>query len=281
MTSQPPPPPPGGQPPERGPRFHDQPPAPPPAYGQQPPPGYGQPAGYGAASTGVRASTLVRAAVPSPAHGRNGRFRLRCEEAEPGGPRHRRRHAPLPGPQLVTWFDLGLGDFLGLEVDDTISGWSGSGAVRTAFFLFLLAAVWSALPAFYDITVGFPRSWITVGLAALGFLLTLLGWTSDYDFSIWALLGSLTAAAILLFAVLSLLPELRTRPAPPGEPAGAAPWADQPAPQDGLPGQAGPSHPRYLPQQFAPPSAPPGHGPPPAPGGATSAGQVPDGPRRS
>ena len=63
--------------------------------------------------------------------------------------------------------------------------------MKTAFFLFLLATVWALLPAFTDLKLGFPRSWITVGLAALGFVLTLFAWidTFDVDFSVWALLG--------------------------------------------------------------------------------------------
>ena len=82
--------------------------------------------------------------------------------------------------------------------------------------------MWALLPAFTDLKLGFPRSWVTVGLAALGFVLTLFAWidTFDVDFSIWALLGMLTATAILVFAVLALLPELRNRPALPGGLAG-------------------------------------------------------------
>ena len=43
----------------------------------------------------------------------------------------------------------------------------------------------------------------------------------------------LTATVILVFAVLSLLPELRNRPALPGGLASAAQWANQPAPEFG------------------------------------------------
>ncbi|WP_170977797.1 hypothetical protein, partial [Blastococcus sp. CCUG 61487] len=74
--------------------------------------------------------------------------------------------------------------------------------------------------AFTDLKLSFPRSWITVGLAAIGFLFTLLAWFDTFeevfDFSFLALVGLLVAAAILVFAVLSLLPELRNRPALPG-----------------------------------------------------------------
>jgi hypothetical protein len=181
---------------------------------------------------------------------------------------------------FFTWYDLGLGDFLG--VDATVSGWRGSGNVKFAFFLFLLATVWALLPAFTDLKLGFPRSWVTVGLAALGFVLTLIAWidTFKWNFSIWALLGMITATAILLFAVLTLLPELRNRPALPGGLANAAQWANQPAPEFGAqPGQPRP-HSQPAPpygqppqQQYAPP--PP---PPPASGGAPSYGPPTGGP---
>ncbi|HEY0507713.1 MAG TPA: hypothetical protein VGD12_06565 [Blastococcus sp.] len=286
MTGQPPPPPSGGQPPEHGqqpPPGYGQQPAPgfgpPPGYGQQPPPGFGPPPGYG-----------------HPTHGRPGggvsSFAFAPEKL-------RTADYVIAGGTLLflilsffTWYDLSDDEFFG--VDFTVSGWTGSGNVKTAFFLFLLAAVWSALPALYDVELGFPRSWITVGLAALGVLLTLFAWfdTFDFEFSIWALLGLLTAVAILVGAVLSLLPELRNRPAPAGGPAGAGQWADQPGPQHGQQGRPGPLHAQGTqaegtrgqppPQQYAPPPAPPGHAPPrtgpPAQGGSTSAGHGPEGP---
>ena len=123
---------------------------------------------------------------------------------------------------FFTWYDLGAEQFLG--IDFNVSGWVGSGSVKTAFFLFLLASVWALLPAFTDLELGFPRSWVTVGLVALGFVLTLVAWidTFKWNFSIWALLGMLTATAILLFSLLALLPELRNRPALPGGLANAA-----------------------------------------------------------
>jgi hypothetical protein len=139
---------------------------------------------------------------------------------------------------FFTWYDLGSEEFFG--VDFNVSGWAGSGSVKTAFFLFLLATVWALLPAVTDLKLGFPRSWVTVGLAALGFVLTLVAWidTFKWNFSIWALLGMITATAILLFAVLTLLPELRNRPALPGGLANAAQWANRPAPTGGQqPGQ--------------------------------------------
>jgi hypothetical protein len=124
----------------------------------------------------------------------------------------------------------------------SLGGWQ-SGNVKTAFFLFMLATAWVLLPALTHLELGFPRSWITVALAALGFVLTIFAWVDTFsvDFSVWALLGMLTATAILVFSVLALLPELRNRPALPGGLAGAAQWANQPAPdfgqQQGQPGQ--------------------------------------------
>ncbi len=148
--------------------------------------------------------------------------------------------------------------------------------VTTAFVLLLLTTVWALLPAFVDLDLGFPRSWITVGLTAVAWLLTLFTWIDSFegDFSLWALLGFLTATAILLFALLGLLPELRTRPALPGGLAGAAQWANQPAADFGQQ-QGGPAqHPR--PGDEAPPqpySAPPPPPPPPTRGGSTASGE--------
>ena len=93
-----------------------------------------------------------------------------------------------------------------------------------------MATVWALLPAFTDLKLGFPRSWVTVGLAALGFVLTLVAWidTFKWNFSIWALLGMITATAILLFSVLPCCPNCATAPLPGGL-ANAAQWANQPA----------------------------------------------------
>lgn len=244
MTSQPPPPP--GGPGQPGPG--EQPPQQP--WGQQPPPAQqpwgqqpaGQPAGSG--GTGIsfdrRRLTMASYAI-----------------------------AGLTLLYLIlsffTWYGFGAAEFFGVEL--SISGWT-DGQVKLSFFLFLLAAVWAALPAFTEVRLGFPRSWITVGLAALGFVLTLFVWidTLDLDFSIWALLGLLTAAAILGVAVLSLLPELRGEAALPGALGGAAQWANGPGPGSG---PAGPQQQAY-PQQPPPPHGGPGtppQAPPGQPGG--------------
>lgn len=149
---------------------------------------------------------------------------------------------------LFPWWDYG--SIYGFSV--STRGFS-SGLVTFAFVLFLLAAAWVVLPAFTDLRLGFPRSWITVGLAVLGFLFTLFAWidTLSVAFSIWALLGLLVSLVIALFAGLSLLPELRNRPALPGALAGAAQWANQPSPQFGQGGSQQPG------QFGSPPPAPP------------------------
>jgi hypothetical protein len=293
MTSgQPHQPPPGGQPPTGGPQqgygqqpapgqpsygpppqgYGQQPPYGPPqqGYGQQPPygqqPGYGAPNPYGQpAGTGGGFSVDVK------------RWKM-ADYVIAGGTVLFLVLAALP------WYDYD--DLYGFSY--SFNGFS-SGLVSTAFVLFLLATVWALLPAFVDLKLGFPRGWVTVGLAALGFLLALLAWfdTFSVGFSIFALLGVVVAAAILLFAVLSLLPELRNRPALPGSLAGAAQWANQPAPdltqqfgqQQAGPQQTGPQHagqhqppvqqaPMY--GQSAPPQQPGRYGtppPPPPPGG--------------
>jgi hypothetical protein len=189
---------------------------------------------------------------------------------------------------LFPWYDFG-DDAFGFSY--SFNGFT-SGLVSSAFVLLLLATVWAVLPAFFDLKLGFPRSWVTVGLAALAFLLTLFAWfdTFSIGFSIFALLAVIVSAVVLLFAVLGLLPELRNRPALPGGLANAAQWANQPAPEFGQPGQQQPSQhgqhgqhgqhaapppPQYgqpapppqQPGQYSPP--PPPASPPPAPPGSS------------
>src|SRR3954465_54430 len=291
-SSNPPQPPMGGQPPEPGqqppPGYGQQPPQgygqqPPPGYGQQPPPGYGQqpPPGYGAPTPSGPPPGYAQ--QPPPGYGQPPQQPGQNPFARPQGTGSGVSFdvkkltmaayviAGLTVLYLVlsffTWYDLGNEEFFG--VDFNVSGWTGSGQVKTAFFLFLLATIWAALPAFTDLKLGFPRSWVTVGLAALGFVLTLVAWidTFKWNFSIWALLGMLVATAILVFAVLSLLPELRNRPALPGGLANAAQWANQPAPgaQSGQPyGQPAPPYGQPQQQQYAPPPPPPGPSGPPS-----------------
>jgi len=305
------PPPPSGPPPSGPPPgYAQQPPPgsgwppPPPGYAQQPPPpGYGQqppPTGYG---------------PPQPV----GQHPFGQPQGAGAGISFDAKKLTLASYviagltvlylifALFPWFDFGV-NLPG--VDDSISGFSLSGNVTTAFVLFLLATAWALLPAFSNLEMGFPRAWITVGLALLGFLLTLIAWLKTFqndvrggtNFSIWALLGMLTATAILVFAVLPLLPELRNRPALPGGLANAAQWANRPAPEFGQqpdrpagptsPGQPAAPYGQPPQRQFAPPPPPPAvggaasygppPGPPPAPGGSTASGEdTPTGPTGS
>ncbi|MGY1807145.1 hypothetical protein ACI8AF_07205 [Blastococcus sp. SYSU D00669] len=181
---------------------------------------------------------------------------------------------------LFPWYDFSDEFFTGF----TVNGFS-RGLVSTAFVLFLLATIWALLPAFYEVKLGFPRGWITVGLAALGALLVLFEWINTFDagFSIFALLGFLVALAIAVFAFLSVLPELKNRPALPGNLANAAQWANQQAPN--LPGSFGGAPQGGAPgQQYGQPAPPPpSYGQPPQhsynpPPSHTGPGPVPGGP---
>ena len=279
-SSQPPQPPTGGQRPEHGqqppPGYGQQ---PPPSYGQQPPPSYGQqppsgpPPGYG--------QQPPPGYAPQPGYGPPPGYGQPPGQPQYGQPQGTGSGVSFDVKKLTVasyviaggtllylilsffpWYSFG-DDFFGFS----LSGWD-AGNVKTAFFLFVLATIWALLPAFTDLKLGFPRSWITVALAALGWVLTLFAWldTFDVDFSVFGLLGFLTATAILVFAVLALLPELRNRPALSGGLANATQWANQPAPGQqqgqGSYGQPAPPYGQPPQQQYAPP--PP---PPPAPGG--------------
>jgi hypothetical protein len=274
MTSSPPPPPPGGQPPQFGQPGH--PGHPPPGQAPQPPPvgnAYAQPAGTGSGLAfdlkKLRMADYVVAA----------------------GAVLYLIAAVLP------WVSIDYGDAFGIDVPGdtvTISGFSYSGLVSFSFVLFLLAAAWAFLPAFTDVKLGFPRAWVTVGLAALGLLLTLFAWIAslgDSGFEIAPLLGLLVAVAITLFALLGLLPELRNRPALPGGLANAAQWANQQAPGFGAQGN-GPAPSGHAPPpppapSAQPPAQPGGQYPPPATGptgpatppyGPPAGGAAPGGP---
>jgi hypothetical protein len=320
MTSQPPQPPggygqpgfgqqpgqPGQQPAQPG--YGQQPPyGQQPSYGQQPgygapsqpsgqqspygQPGYGQQPAYGQPAPGPQAPYGQQPAYGQPPYGQ-----------PPYGQQPYGRPAGTGGsigfdPKKLTMADyviagatvlfLILSFFPWYQLEDlffgadlSFSGWR-SGQVKTAFFLFLLASVWTALPAVVPLRLGFPRSFVTVGLAGLGFLFALLGWLDSFgeglSFSVWALLGFLTAAAVLVFAVLSLLPELTNRPALPGGLANATQWANQPAPQFGQGGPGAPQGSPYGPQSSGPPqpSGQPGYGQQPYGGQPPYGQQVP------
>jgi hypothetical protein len=296
MTSgQPPQPPYGGQQPEHGQQpSYGQPSYGQPSYGQQP--GYGQSSGYGP-PPGYGQAPQGQPPYGQPPYGQPPYGQPPYGQPPYGGP-------PYGGPppsappggagagfsfdlKKLTTADYGIAGgtllffvlalFPWWSYGDDLFGYSLSGfddgTVSTAFLLFLLATVWTLLPAFLDLRLDFPRAWVTVGLAGLGFLLTLFAWIASMgvSFQVWPLLGMLTAGAILLFAILSLLPQLKNRPAAPAGPAGAAQWADQPAPRLGQPGQAAQHH-GYGPAGYGqqpppPPASGEGGGAPDRPGG--------------
>jgi hypothetical protein len=243
-----------------------------PAYGQPPqpygpPPGYGPPPAYGPPQPGPNPF-----AQPT---GTGGSLSFDAKKLKMAD------YVIAGGTVLFLilaifpWFDyydyFGFGDVVGLT--DDISGFS-SGLVAGAFVLFLLAAIWAMLPSIVEVKLGFPRGFVTVGLAVLGLLLTLIAWIKSLGggFYVFALLGLVVAVAIAVFAVLSLLPELRNHAALPGQLAGAAQWADQQAPEFGRPGEApGQSYGQQYgrpQQQYAPPQyGLPVPGTPPSPYG--------------
>ncbi|SFO95949.1 hypothetical protein SAMN05660464_1719 [Geodermatophilus dictyosporus] len=137
--------------------------------------------------------------------------------------------------------DFGIPGFDVPAVSYSFTGFDVSGLVPSSFVLLLLAAVWALLPAVVDLRLGFPRSWVTVGLAGLATLLTLVAWFQalELGFSLVGSLALLVAAAVTVFAVLRLLPELRDRPTLPGGPAAAAQWAGRRAPEFGPSGHPG------------------------------------------
>lgn len=276
-TGQPPQPPVGGPPPGYGQQPQpQQPPYGQPAPGQQPygqqppvqqpygqqPPAYGQPNPYGQpAGTGAGFSFDLK------------KLKM-ADYVIAGGTLAYLILGFLPWAEYSDAF--GLDDF-GFDPGfaDNISGFTLSSLVGFSFFLFLLATVWAFLPAFVNLKLGFPRGWITVGLAGLGFVLTIFAALDAWsiNFSIVALLALLVALAIAGFAFLSLLPELRNRPALPGGLANAAQWANQQAPEFGQQGQQQAPPQQYgqqpgygqpmPPPQGQPPHQQPGQYPPP------------------
>lgn len=305
-----PPPPPGYQPP---PGYGQQ---PPPGYGQQPP-GYGPPPGY-APPPGYGPPQGYQPGYGPPGYGQPG------WGPSPGYPPARPAGSGFSfdlkrlriadyviAAGTILYFVWAL--FPWETFGDDFFSFSRSGFdfsnVTSAFVLLVLATAWALLPAFTDLKLGFPRSWVTVALTALAWLLTLFAWLESMDtgFTVWPLLGFLTSTAVLVIAGLSLIPEIRNRPSLPSGLAGAAQWANQPAPdfgqrpggpqqaygqqgpgQHGLgqPGHGQPGHGPGYGQPAQPYSAPPPPPPaaptqsaptpppaPPSPGGSTASGE--------
>jgi hypothetical protein len=241
--------PPGGQPPTGGqPGYGQQPPYGQPAPGGQPPYGQPQQPQYGQQPYGQPQQPQQPQYGQQPGYGQQPQY----GQQQPGYGAPNPYGQPAGSGFSVDFKRLKMADYViaggtivylilaalpWYDYDDafgfsySFNGFT-SGLVSSAFVLFLLATVWALLPAFTDFKIGFPRGWVTVGLAALGFLLTLFAWfdTFSVGFSIFPLLAVIVAAAIVLFAFLSLLPELRNKPALPGGLANAAQWANQQAP---------------------------------------------------
>jgi hypothetical protein len=248
---------------ENQPMTSSQPPQqPPPGYGQQPagPPPYGQPP----QQPGYQQQYGQPYGQPQPGYGQNPYAQPAGSGGQIGFDVKRLKVADyaVAGGALVfllfallPWFSEDFG--FGASV--TVNGFD-LGSITTAFVLLFLAGVWALVPAVTDVALPFPRSFVTVGLAGVALLLTLIGWIDAFDlpsFSFFALLTFLTAVAITVFAVLRLLPELKNRPGLPGGLAGAAQWANQQAPAFGAGQQA--------PQQYGQPPAQQQYGQPQPP----------------
>ena len=158
------------------------------------------------------------------------------EEADDGGLRHRRRHRALPDPRRVPLVSASGTSFFGIGC--SLSGFSFAAWSASPSCCSCWRRRGRVLPAFYDLKLGFPRSWVTVGLAGLGFLLTLFAWIDTFSvgFSIWALLALLMATRDR--AVRRPQPAARAaqraRPCPAAWPTPPQ-WANQPAPDLGVP----------------------------------------------
>lgn len=97
------------------------------------------------------------------------------------------------------------------------SGYGFSFLVPVAAALLVAAAGWALAPALGAPPVGFPRSAVTLGLAALAVLLTLVTWlrSTDYGFEPVPLLALLLTGAVAAAAARSLLQEWRVAPSSP------------------------------------------------------------------
>jgi hypothetical protein len=118
------------------------------------------------------------------------------------------------------------------------SGYGLSALVPVAAVLLVAAALWALLPPVVPVPVALPRGAVTLGLAALAFLLTLVTWlrSTDYGFEPVPLVAVLVTVAVVVSAARTVLPELSApdgagRPGPPppapGEPVVGGPPAEQ------------------------------------------------------
>jgi hypothetical protein len=103
------------------------------------------------------------------------------------------------------------------------SGYGFSFLVPVAAVLLAAAAAWTLASAFGAPPVGFPRSAVTLGLAALAVLLTLVTWlrSTDYGVEPVPLLALLLSVAVAASAARSLRPEWDAPPSSPVAPSSA------------------------------------------------------------
>jgi hypothetical protein len=124
---------------------------------------------------------------------------------------------------LIPWFSIDGFDLgSGYRIPAISVNGFDSGVLTVAFLLLLVASAWTLLPAFADVPVPFPRAVITLVLAALAAVLTLVEWltTLDIGFTLMGLLTLLSSIGVLAVTALRLLPELRDGRSLPGGPAG-------------------------------------------------------------
>jgi hypothetical protein len=105
----------------------------------------------------------------------------------------------------VDAFDLGYG----YRFPAVSANGFDSGLIVVAFVLLVLATGWALMPAVAEVPLPVPRSLLTIGLAALAALLTLIEWLSDLDggFTAMGLVALLAAGVVLTAAVRRLVSE--------------------------------------------------------------------------
>ncbi|GAB3364876.1 hypothetical protein [Modestobacter lapidis] len=147
-------------------------------------------------------------------------------------------HDLVPAAGALLYVVLGLLPWAAVTLDVlgriSASGYGFSVLVPIGAVLLVAAGAWALLTAVVAVPVPFPRSGVTLGLAAPAFLLTLVTWlrSTDYGFEPVPLLALLVTVAVAVSAARALLPELRAaagagRPDPvahdpvPGDPPAA------------------------------------------------------------
>jgi hypothetical protein len=145
---------------------------------------------------------------------------------------------------LLPWFSVDAFDLgSGFGLPGTGANGFDSGLLIAALVLLVLATVWVVLPAGLRAPVPFLGALATAGLVATAFVMTLVEWlaTLDIGFSLAGLLALLTSGAVLLAAVLRLLPAAEEWITLPGGLARLVRWADRPAARRGVGAPAAPA----------------------------------------